>query len=148
MINLSYFVVFIFLFSNFIYSEKSLDKHNSWAFHVTKDSFKQEALLDLRDLNEIESGQNGFVKLSEDGNDLVLANGEPFRIWMIGSEGHLFSPEDMDHHTRWLAKLGRVWLTISCDDPYPQVKRGDLHYLSSRYERVLHSPRLNHCHPH
>ena len=99
-------------------AETSLDESNSWALSVPRDAFSDDALLDLRRLNEPRSGQNGFVRLSPDGNDFVRGDGAPIRFWAVGTDAVRFSPEDMDRHTRWLAKLGvnltRLHLTV-CD---------------------------------
>ena len=99
-------------------AEPVLDESNSWAFTPPRDIFAGEAALDLRFLNEAQSGENGFVRLSDDGNSFVRGNGEPIRFWAIGTDAYEFSPEDMDSHARWLAKLGvnlvRLHVTI-CD---------------------------------
>ncbi|MCB1062629.1 MAG: hypothetical protein KDN20_06890 [Verrucomicrobiae bacterium] len=98
--------------------ETALDETNSWDFAPARDPFTPEALLDLRSLNETHSGETGFVKLSGDGNSFVRGDGQPIRFWAIGTDAIGFSPEDMDFHARWLAKLGvnlvRLHVTI-CD---------------------------------
>ena len=78
----------------------------SWAFAPKDDSFSSDALLDLRSLNEDESGESGFVRLSEDGNSFVYGDGKPLRFWAIGSEIYRSTPEEMDLHCRFLAKRG------------------------------------------
>ncbi|MFN3151553.1 hypothetical protein [Bremerella sp.] len=99
-------------------AETPLDESNSWALSVPVDDFNDSALLDLRYLNETQSGENGFVRLSRDGNGFVRGDGEPVRFWIVGSDAHQFPPQDMDRHARWLAKLGvnmvRLHVTI-CD---------------------------------
>lgn len=87
-------------------TERILDETNSWAFDPPDDSFSVGALLDLRGLNEIRSGQSGFVRLSDDGNDFVRGDGEPIRFWAVGTDAWKWTPEEMDTHCRWLAKLG------------------------------------------
>ena len=62
--------------------------------------------MDLRYLNEKRSGQDGFIRLSADRNDFVRGDGGPIRFWAVGTDAWKFSPEDMDRHCRWLAKLG------------------------------------------
>lgn len=98
--------------------EEPLDETNSWALSVPRDAFTDAALLDLRHLNERESGESGFVRLSTDGNSFVRGDGEPIRFWIVGSDAHEFEPQDMDRHARWLAKLGvnmvRLHVTV-CD---------------------------------
>jgi len=79
----------------------------SWAFEHPKDPFKADALLDLRYLNEKVAGQSGFLKLSADGNSFVRGNGQPIRLWAIGSD--VFqkgSKAEMAQHARFLAKIG------------------------------------------
>lgn len=81
-------------------------EEGSWAFDWAQDSFRDDALLDLRWLNEEESGQTGFVRLSEDGMQFVRGDGQPIRFWsvvggMVGKD-----PKAQEAHFRWLAKLG------------------------------------------
>ena len=78
----------------------------SWVFAPKDDAFSGDALLDLRFLNESQSGESGFVRLANDGNSLVYGNGRPLRIWAIGSEVYRSTPEEMDLHCRFLAKRG------------------------------------------
>jgi len=78
----------------------------AWAFQYPQDRFTDEALLDLRFLNEEQSGQHGFIRLSEDGNGFVRGDGEPIRFWSVVGYGWRLSPEDMDRNARFLAKLG------------------------------------------
>ena len=78
----------------------------TWVFEPKPDPFEGSALLDLRSLNEKESGETGFVKLSKDGNDFARGDGTPIRFWAVGSDLYRKSPEEMDRHCRFLAKLG------------------------------------------
>ncbi|MDP2898589.1 MAG: hypothetical protein Q8Q12_18785 [bacterium] len=78
----------------------------TWPFSPGEDAFSEDAILDLRPLNEKQSGETGFVRLSKDGNDFVKGNGEPIRFWAIGSEIYKRTPEEMDRHCRFLAKVG------------------------------------------
>ena len=87
-------------------AETVLDESNSWAFELPADPFGDDALLDLRPLNEAKSGQTGFIRKSADGNDFVRGDGAPIRFWAVGTDGHRMTPEEMDLHCRWLAKLG------------------------------------------
>ena len=86
--------------------EPTLTEMNSWPFHLPQDPFSEDAALDLRTLNEERSGQSGFIRKSSDGNGFVLGNGQPVRFWAVGTDGWKFSPEEMETHLRWLAKLG------------------------------------------
>lgn len=98
--------------------ETPLTEANSWALSVPEDPFTGDALLDLRSLNETKSGQSGFMRLADDKNSFVLGNGEPARLWIVGTDAYRFSPDEMDLHARWLAKLGvnmvRLHVTV-CD---------------------------------
>ncbi|KAA5539066.1 hypothetical protein FYK55_25345 [Roseiconus nitratireducens] len=98
--------------------ETPLDEGNSWAFGQPEDGFRDDALLDLRGLNEARSGQSGFIRVSKDGNGFLRGDGQPIRFWIVGTDGHRFEPEQMDLHARWLAKLGvnmvRLHVTV-CD---------------------------------
>lgn len=81
-------------------------RDGTWAFNPAEDAFTDNAMLDLRHLNEKQSGATGFVRLSENGNDFVKGNGEPIRFWAVGSGIYRRTPEEMDQHCRFLAKLG------------------------------------------
>lgn len=63
------------------YEEVPVD--DSWAFEPKPDPFTDEALLDLRDLNEAYAGEHGFIKLSDDGMSFVRGDGEAIRFWSI-----------------------------------------------------------------
>jgi len=78
----------------------------AWAFNPPRDSFGDDALLDLSDMNEDVAGQTGFIGLSDDGMGFVRGDGEPIRFWSVVSYGYRLEPEDMEHHVRMLAKLG------------------------------------------
>ena len=81
------------------------DTGKTWAFTPAKDSFKDDALLDLRYLNEKEAGEKGFVRFSADGSGFVLGDGTPVRFWAVR---HRFSKSERrtGYHARFLAKLG------------------------------------------
>jgi len=79
---------------------------DTWDFTVKPDPFSPDALLDLRSLNEKQSGETGFVRLSADGNSLVRGDGQPIRFWGVGADGATLTPEEMDRQCRWLAKMG------------------------------------------
>ena len=97
-------------------AETPLVEDNSWPFAVPHDHFTEDALLDLRHLNERQSGQHGFVRLSKDRNDFVRGDGKSLRFWAVGTDAWKFSPEAMERHARWLAKLGvnltRIHVTV------------------------------------
>ena len=63
-----------------------LNDANSWAFAPPEDKFTDNALLDLRSLNEKVAGEKGFLRLSEDGNSFVLGDGTPVRFWAVDDD--------------------------------------------------------------
>ena len=82
------------------------DADTSWAFSPPTDTYRADAVLDLRSLNEKVAGETGFIGLSQDGMDFVKGDGTPIRFWSIVSGPGKFTHEQMDVHTRFLAKLG------------------------------------------
>ncbi|ESQ74845.1 hypothetical protein [Asticcacaulis sp. AC402] len=76
-----------------------------WAFAPAEDSFDPASKLDLRYLNEAYAGEHGFIRLSEDGESFVRADGQPIRFWggTVSAEG---SHEEIDRMARFLAKRG------------------------------------------
>ena len=78
----------------------------TWAFNPGKDSFKQDALLDLRSLNEKVAGEKGFVKLNADGSGFVLGDGTPVRFWAVNDTVYTKTDAELAYHARFLAKLG------------------------------------------
>ncbi len=82
------------------------DTGQTWAFNPAKDPFKDDALLDLRSLNEKVAGEKGFVKLSGDGSGFVLGDGSPVRFWAVNDTVYRKSNAELDYHARFLAKLG------------------------------------------
>ena len=95
-----------------------LNDANSWAFAPVEDAFTDNALLDLRSLNEKVAGEKGFLRLSDDGNSFVLGDGTPVRFWALDSDSGMKQP-DLERHCRFLAKLGvnmaRIGFTV-CDN--------------------------------
>ncbi len=79
-----------------------------WAFDPGPDNFEDSALLDLRHLNEKEAGENGFIRVSDDGNGFVRGDGAPIRFWAAASfyGRKKTSDEELARHARFLAKLG------------------------------------------
>jgi hypothetical protein len=95
--------------------ETTLDETNSWAFKPSPDAFTDQALLDLRSLNEPTSGQSGFIRLSDDGMDFVRGDGEPIRFWGVASNPNVrWSPAQIDAHFRFLAKRGVNFVRMHC----------------------------------
>ena len=88
-------------------AEVALDASNSWEFKPPADSFADNAVLDLRPLNEKVAGGKGYVRLSQDGNSFVLGDGAPVRFWGVHATSKAeWSDADAARNARWLAKLG------------------------------------------
>lgn len=83
-----------------------IDDGKTWAFNPGKDPFRDDALLDLRHLNEKVAGESGFVRRNDDGSGFVLGDGTPVRFWAVGDTVYTKSDADLEHHARFLAKLG------------------------------------------
>jgi hypothetical protein len=81
---------------------------DGWSFNYPGDNFTEDALLDLRYLNEKEAGENGFIQLAEDGNSFVNESGEAVRFWSInGGDGTKnMSDAELARFARFLAKIG------------------------------------------
>lgn len=79
-----------------------------WNFSYPDDDFLDDALLDLRYLNEDRAGETGFIRLSEDGESFVRGDGEPIRFWPIngGSLARDLSSRELRDYARFLAKFG------------------------------------------
>lgn len=82
-----------------------------WDFTYEGDEFTEDALLDLRHLNETVAGENGFIRLSADSTHFVNDQG-PVRFWAIGGGGLVrghdpeLTDEDLAIYARFLAKMG------------------------------------------
>ncbi len=86
----------------------------SYPFNPVRDDFKDDAILDLRWLNEKEAGESGWLKINSEG-DFLLGNGKPIRVWAINTncgrskaDRPLWQEKNpsQKRHARWLAKLG------------------------------------------
>lgn len=85
------------------------DISDKWfAFDPPIDTFRDDALLDLRDLNEPEAGIHGPLRRSPDGNSIHLGDGTPVRFWGVNLSAQETGQPDtiVEHTTRRLAKLG------------------------------------------
>ncbi|NLF39355.1 hypothetical protein GX586_07910, partial [bacterium] len=80
--------------------------NDSWAFVPPDDPFTTNSAFDLRALNEKTAGETGFIRLSPDGNSFVKGDGSPIRFWSAVDGPGRKSPEEMDFHCRFIAKLG------------------------------------------
>ncbi|WP_373496063.1 T9SS type A sorting domain-containing protein [Aquiflexum sp.] len=79
-----------------------------WSVMFPEDPFTDDALLDLRFLNEIEAGSTGFIGLSDDGESFVDGTGQEIRIWAIGGgdDTRNYSSEQLASFAKFLAKRG------------------------------------------
>ncbi len=77
-----------------------------FAWEPPPDSFKPDALLDLRDLNEKTAGEHGPVR--REGDHFVLGDGSPVRFWAVGTspEAGALAPDRVTYFARHLAKAG------------------------------------------
>lgn len=81
---------------------------DTWEFEYPGDAFTEDALVDLRYLNEDVAGEKGYISLSKDGNSFVRGDGEPMRIWAVngGTVARRLTDEDLAYYARFLAKMG------------------------------------------
>ena len=87
--------------------EGATGAQETYAFRPGVDDLGEDAVLDLRDMNEDEAGEGGFVKLSEDGNSFVRGDGEPIRFWAVNDyEFRDLDVEELTAHAEFLAKRG------------------------------------------
>ncbi len=82
------------------------DDPGTWVFRPGRDTYSDEALLDLRGLNEDYAGQHGFIRLSEDGREFVRGDGEPIRFWAVNSYVWRKGRVALADNARFLAKRG------------------------------------------
>lgn len=103
---MKYILISIFTFS-FFYT-LGQNPAEGWSFSYPTDKFTDNAMLDLRYLNEKTAGENGFIQLSADGNSFQTENGKPMRFWSInGGDGTKdMSDADLAKFARFLAKMG------------------------------------------
>jgi len=78
----------------------------TWVFNPEPDPLRDDAVLDLRHLNEKRAGETGFIRTSEDSMGFVRGDGQPIRFWAVTSFGWRLPPAEMDRHCRFLAKMG------------------------------------------
>lgn len=123
-----------------VFGETPLDSANSWAFAQPVDPFTEDAVLDLRYLNEEQSGEGGFVRLSEDGDSFVRGDGVPIRFWAVGTDAWRFRPNQMTEHCRWLAKLGvnlvRLHVTVCKSDEGDGIDEVDADLIEGCHQLI------------
>ncbi len=126
-----------------------------FSFEPGPDPFTDEALLDLRDLNEPEAGQHGPVR--REGDRLVLGDGTPVRFWAVNvSSGNAAGQRrSVDFLARRLAKLGvnmvRYHSALFDRDgdvaAIDEDRLDDLHYLVAAMRREGIYVTLSTCFP-
>lgn len=77
-------------------------------FTYPGDDFKEDALLDLRYLNEDFAGQHGFIGLTEDGEGFLRGDGQAIRFWSVNGAdiAKRVSEDEFKSYSRFLAKMG------------------------------------------
>lgn len=98
----------ITIFTFFSVYTNAQKPEDGWSFNYPSDNFTNNAMLDLRYLNEKTAGENGFIQKSADGNSFQTENGKPVRFWSInGGDGTKnMSDEELAKFARFLAKMG------------------------------------------
>jgi len=121
------FLVIAF-FNAYLLSSQNL----RWDFVPEKDEFLSSALLDLRSMNETHAGENGFIKVSTDGNSFENESGLPVRFWAVNgaSTANKMTDEELAYYARFLAKRGVNMIRY----------HGSLHPRSG--QQPLHEPDL------
>lgn len=61
-------------------NEVTYDEAEMWTFQPERDPLSDEALFDLRYLNEKVAGEHGFIRRSADGMSFVRGDGQPLRF--------------------------------------------------------------------
>lgn len=81
---------------------------SQWIIDYEDDPFSEEALLDLRYLNEETAGENGFIRQTSNGRDFETFNGKPIRFWAVngGESAKNMSDIELARYARFLAKIG------------------------------------------
>ena len=85
------------------------ENSDEWfVFDPPIDTFREDALLDLRHLSASDAGVHGPLRRSPDGNSIHLGDGTPIRFWGVNlSAQEAGQPDHLVEHTaRRLAKLG------------------------------------------
>ncbi len=102
---------FLLIFLVSIHLSQAQDPQSGWDFTYPGDRFTEDALLDLSYLNEETAGENGFIRLSENGESFVNEQGE-IRFWAVNG-GTLVRDHDpnltdrgLQDYARFMAKMG------------------------------------------
>jgi hypothetical protein len=102
-------------------------KSATWSFVHARDSFRTDALLDLRRLNEPIAGQNGFIQLSNDRNGFARGDGIPVRFWGVNyGLGRNEDLKELGHSARFLAKRGVNIIRFGAGNVHSQANNSEL----------------------
>ncbi len=101
------FIATIILFF-FQLSNAQMPNKSWWTFDYPNHRSLDSGLLNLRYLNESFAGENGFIKLSNNGNAFVHGGGKEIRFWACNGGGlaNEFSDEKLDTLSKFLSKMG------------------------------------------
>ncbi|MFW6277094.1 MAG: hypothetical protein ACOC1J_00385 [Prolixibacteraceae bacterium] len=109
-LRMNFTKIFLLLLINFSIINLSYTQNPQagWDFTYPENIPSEKPMLDLSYLNEDVAGENGFIKLSKDGNSFVNGKGEPVRFWSVNGGGLAknFSDEEMKEFARFLAQMG------------------------------------------
>ncbi len=96
-----------------------------WAFEPDADPFKDGSYIDLSHLNEDIAGQNGYMRLSDDGERFVLGDDTPVRLWSVEVSAGQLALEDLRAYAKFLAKRGVNAIRIFNMAPDPSRENDD-----------------------
>lgn len=101
------YLLLFFVFS-FGFAKAQIPDSNWWTFTYPDHKSLDSGLLNLRYLNERFAGENGFIRLSNDGNSFVNGKGKEIRFWASngGNLANDFDDAKLDTLARFLAKMG------------------------------------------
>ncbi|MFP5081315.1 hypothetical protein [Pedobacter sp. JCM 36344] len=101
-------LLIIFILNYCVVSKAQNPDKSWWTFNYPNYKSLDSGLLNLRYLNEKSAGENGFIKLSADGNSFLNGNGKEVRFWASNGGGLAgeFNDLQLDTLAKFLAKTG------------------------------------------
>ncbi|MHA4894474.1 hypothetical protein ACXZ1K_06955 [Pedobacter sp. PWIIR3] len=101
-------LIFVFLIITTTVLKAQVPDQSWWTFSYPQNKSQGGGLLNLSYLNERLAGENGFIRLSNDGNSFVNEKGNAVRFWSCngGSLAAEFSDAKLDTLAKFLAKIG------------------------------------------
>ena len=110
-------------------------KPGFFAWEPSGDPLSDTCPIDLRQLNEEQAGQDGFVR--REGNGFALGSGEPVRFWMVqGDALKTMAPQLMDYRARRLAKYGVNLVRLGMLGLFSNWKKGDTEKFQKALDRL------------